>query len=573
MGVLAKTATSAGCCCMSGRFMKEAVLYLRKRPTMARIFATVLTLVLCLAMADRAAPEVFATASESNVTLVGHDPLFNRGMNAALAIYDHYVYVGNRTDSSSICVGATGTPSGDNCPHPHPGVLIVDIVDPAHPKVVGEIGKPYAGNIGVTTRELRVWPGKKLLLVMDFRCSHLIHACQSGSDAQFPFDIAFFDLTDPQQPRFISRYVPTSQAGKQVKPHEMFLWVDPGDKNRALLYLSTPTISKDPSSPNLIVADISKASQSGRVVEIAEGNWNNLYPGTDQADYPLASRDTCGPYDCNLFVHSMSVSVDGTRAFLSMEAGQFLILNTAAVAKDTSPDKVLSLNDDLITSPLNRPIWGQTPADPHAVPDNCKKACANGHSAVKVPGRQLVLTTDEVYGTFTDPKFGCPWGWERLIDVSDQAHPKIVGEFKIPQDERSFCGGPYDDAATEQFTSYSSHNPTVLRDLAIVAWHSGGLQVTDISDAAHPVRAAGYFPEPLKTVATEDPALSRGASKIVMWSYPIIKDGLIYVVDVRNGLYIVRYAGPHAAELSSVKFLEGNSNLGDAAALERSSAP
>jgi len=58
-----------------------------------------------------------------------------------------------------------------------------------------------------------------------------------------------------------------------------------------------------------------------------------------------------------------------------------------------------------------------------------------------------------------------------------------------------------------------------------------------------------------------------------MWSYPIIKDGLIYVVDVRNGLYILRYAGPHAAELSSVKFLEGNSNLGDAAALERSSAP
>ena len=547
----------------------------RSRSGPRAVLAAVFAVVLCAATASRAAPEVFATVSEFNVKLVGHDPLFSRGMNAALAIYDNYVYVGNRTDSSSICVGPTGTPSGDTCPHPHPGILIVDVVDPAHPKVVGEIGKPYAGNIGITTRELRVWPDKKLLIVMDFHCSHLIHACQSGTDAQFPFDIAFFDLTDPQQPRFISRYVPTSQAGKQVKPHEMFLWVDPSDQNRALLYLSTPTIFKNASSPNLIVADISRVSQGGRVVEIAEGNWNSLYPGTDRADYPVvpSSRDTCGPYDCNLFVHSMSVSIDGTRAFLSMEAGQFLILNTAAVAKDTSPGSVLSLSGDLITSPWDRPVWGQTPADPQAVPDNCKKACANGHSAVKVPGRQFVLTTDEVYGTFTDPKFGCPWGWERLIDISDQAHPKIVSEFKIPQDEQSFCGSQSDDAATEQFTSYSSHNPTVLRDLAIVAWHSGGLQITDISDAAHPVGAAAFFPDTLKTVATEDPALSRGPNKTIMWSYPIIKDGLIYVVDIRNGLYILRYTGPHADEVSNVKFLEGNSNLGDAAALERSSAP
>jgi hypothetical protein len=543
--------------------------------TLRVIFATVFALVLCVGTTNRAAPDVPATVSEWHVQLVAHDPLFNRGMNAALTIYDHFVYIGNRTDGSAVCVGATGNPSGDSCPHPHPGILIVDIKDPANPKVVGEIGKPFAGNVGITTRELRVWPDKKLLIVMDFRCSHAIHACQSGTDAQFPFDIAFFDLTDPQQPRFISRFVPTSHAGKQVKPHEMFLWVDPSDHDRALLYLSTPTISKDPSIPNLIVSDISQVSLGGHIVEIAEGNWNGFYPGTDRADYPLvpASRDTCGPYDCNLFLHSMSVSVDGTRAFLAMEAGQFLVLNTASVAKNAPSGRVLSLNGDLITSPLNRPVWGQTPADPRAVPDNCRKACANGHSAVKVPGRPLVLTTDEVYGTFTDPKFGCPWGWERLIDISDQTRPTIVAEFRVPQDLSPFCAGPYDDAGTEQFTSYSSHNPTALRDLAIVSWHSGGLQVTDISDAAHPVRAAFFFPDSLKTVTTEDPALSRGPNKTILWSYPIIKDGLIYVIDVRNGLYILRYTGPHADEVGGIKFLEGNSNLGDAAALEHSSAP
>jgi len=49
-----------------------------------------------------------------------------------------------------------------------------------------------------------------------------------------------------------------------------------------------------------------------------------------------------------------------------------------------------------------------------------------------------------------------------------------------------------------------------------------------------------------------------------MWSYPIIKNGLIYVVDIRNGLYILRYTGPHTGEVKQIEFLEGNSNLGDA---------
>jgi hypothetical protein len=248
-----------------------------------------------------------------------------------------------------------------------------------------------------------------------------------------------------------------------------------------------------------------------------------------------------------------------------MEAGQFLILDTSSVARAKAGDPVIALNSDLVTKPVDRPTWDQTPPSPSAVPANCKKDCPNGHSAVKVPGRALVLTTDEVYGTFTAPSDGCPWGWEHLIDVTDEAHPKIVGEYKLPEDEQSFCGSAGDGANTEAYTSWSSHNPTVLRDLAIATWHSGGLQVTDISDPAHPVQAGSYSPTPLAHVATEDPALGRGTSHVTFWSYPIIKNGLIYLIDVRNGLYILRYTGPHADEVSSVKFLEGNSDLGDAA--------
>jgi hypothetical protein len=45
-----------------------------------------------------------------------------------------------------------------------------------------------------------------------------------------------------------------------------------------------------------------------------------------------------------------------------------------------------------------------------------------------------------------------------------------------------------------------------------------------------------------------------GTNKVVMWSYPIINDG-VYVIDVRNGLYIFRYTGPRAGELDHLSFL------------------
>lgn len=68
-------------------------------------------------------------------------------------------------------------------------------------------------------------------------------------------------------------------------------------------------------------------------------------------------------------------------------------------------------------------------------------------------------------------------------------------------------------------------------------------------------------------MTTEDPTLSAGPDKVAFWSYPIVDDGLIYVVDVRNGLFVLRYEGPFAAEIATLRFLEGNSNLGDAASL------
>jgi hypothetical protein len=468
--------------------------------------------------------------TSSHFRLIGHDPLFSRGMNAAPALFadGEMLYVGNRTDGQAR--------------HPHPGILVVDVSDPASPTVVNEIGPPHAGNVDETTRELRVWPEKELLIVLSFRCSPVIHDCAGGPVTP---TYRFFDLSNPADPEHILTHVPTQADGTVRVPHEFFLWVDPEDEDRALLWESDPTTSVNPNRANMIIRDISRVPDGVQPTIVAQGNWNQFYPG---AANPAA-------YDNDLAVHSMAPTADGRLTHLAYLRGHYLALDTSEVVDTPTPSGVIDLNDNLITQVPDRPQWGAG--------NNCSghtaAGCAESHTSMQVPGRPYELNVDEVYGTFTHPSFGWPWGWVRLIDIRDPAHPKIVGEYKIHQNTPAYTPAPGEN----EFNSYSSHNPTVLPRLAFDAWHSGGLQAIDIAKPHRPRQTGWFSPTPLPAVATEDPALSRGPNKVVMWSYPIISDGLIYVVDIRNGLYVVEYKGKHQNDVRRIDFLEGNSNLGD----------
>jgi hypothetical protein len=543
------------------------------RPTIRLLTAATVVLVSILVPASAGASVVVGPGggtpdSSLNFELVGHNSLFGRGMNAALAIYDHFVYVGNRTDASNSCgdfnssgainpVLVPTNPDG-TCTHVHPGIQIVDVADPETPRVVGEIPASVAApnaageTSGVTSRELRVWPAKKLLIELSFRCSRVIHACPRGNDTTFPFDYKFFDLSDPLHPQLIKRHVTRSAAGVAIKPHEFFLWVDPNNHERALLYESTPFSgagSTNPARPQFVVEDISAVPEGGDVRLVAQGNWNQFFPGADnQANY-----------DFDLALHSMTPTVDGKTTYLAYLRGGMLVLDTSDVVNNTSPGTVISLNDKLLTPIANRATWG---AGNHCA-GGTAVGCTESHSAVPVPGRPFEVNIDEVYGQFTDPSFGSPWGWMRLIDVADPSAPAIVGEFKLFQNTDAFKAQGIDQD-TQNYTSYSTHNPTVLPRLVIDSWHSGGLQAVTIDDPANPSQGGFFSPEPLDAVALEDPALSRGPNKVVIWSFPIIRNGLIYVVDIRNGLFVLRYRGPHHNSVDHVAFLEGNSNLGDA---------
>jgi hypothetical protein len=466
--------------------------------------------VVLLAAVEPAQPQA-APAPPGRLQLVGHSPLQHRGMNAALAVHGDYAYVGSRTDGT----------------HLEAGVQVVDVSRPSNPRVVGEIGRPAAANPGESSRELRVWPEQDLLVVMNFACDAVGHLCLGSLVEEVPATFRFYDISGrhARQPRLVATYrVPRN-------PHEFFLWDDPAHEGRALLYITTPfTEGADIArgAPHLLVTDISRAR---------EGEFRELVSWSPEREERWDEAA----------LHSLSVSDDGTRAYLADLEGGFAVADTSELASGRPDPDIVQL------TPPEATVHHESPG---------------AHSALPLPGRPYALITDEVYGEafgaapvlgFNVLK-GCPWGWMRTIEASDPAAPREAGEFKVlPWNDPAAC--PEVSPLQDNGASFSSHNITVTEHLALVSWHSAGLQVASLADPEQPRPAASFQPRPLPLVMTEDPALSL-TEKTVMWSYPVVKDGLIYVVDLRNGLYVLRYRGPFEDEVRCAAFLEGNSNVG-----------
>lgn len=460
------------------------------------------------------------TGTSSGFQLVGHEPLLDRGVNAALAIYDHTVYVGSRSDGT----------------HLNSGVQIVDVTDPAHPADTGSIPLPADLSVGYTSREMRVWPQQKLLMVVYFGCSAILHACASGADlaGSLTSRINFFDLSDQANPVLVSSYTPS------VVPHELFLWLDPArPASRALLYWTSPNSS----AKQLVVTDLS-AWRSGAFPEIATMST----PAFDSA--------TTAAFDTRL--HSLSVSPDGNRGYLAYLGGGVFDIDTSDLASGRASPVIR-----LLTPVAGRAFW-----------DN-----QGAHSTVRIPGTSYLFTTEEIYGkgvvlndAFGAALGGCPWGWVRIVDNSNPAHLRVVAEYRADENQAGFCAGV--STLADNFSSYASHNPTVLPGLALLTWHSAGLRAVDLCDPLHPATAGAFVPTPdshTPGVHTEDPALEPGSNGTIAWSYPIIRNGLIYYTDIVNGLYIVRYTGRNAASVAQTSFYEGNSTVGSAGSLPAAS--
>jgi len=155
-----------------------------------------------------------------------------------------------------------------NCGRPE--VNILDVSDPANPVHLGALALPA----GSKPTEVRTLADLDLLVVSDLSSGRLLLT---------------YDVSDCAEPKPLGSLTLAHEA------HEFYLW---RDQSRVLAYGATFT--RFP--PTLVVIDL-----------------------TDPAEPAEVARWTAADDDVPGIMHSLSVSPDGTRAYLAMWGGGFVV--------------------------------------------------------------------------------------------------------------------------------------------------------------------------------------------------------------------------------------------------------
>ncbi|HZD02907.1 MAG TPA: hypothetical protein VFA46_22755 [Actinomycetes bacterium] len=198
--------------------------------------------------------------------------------------------------------------------------------------------------------------------------------------------------------------------------------------------------------------------------------------------------------------HDMSISNDGTRMYVA-QPGNFVPFGLPG------PDGlvIVDVSDIQFRRPNPQPrvistlFWNDGGVAQQTIP-------------VTIHGRPHLIFTDETGpGALPGPQASrvdacarglTPFGFARIIDISDERNPKIISKLMLQVDDPANCDRVINDfpAATAEMESYgySTHycgvdkreNPKLLA----CGYLGGGLRVFDIRDPYHPKEIAYYKP-------------------------------------------------------------------------------
>ena len=188
----------------------------------------------------------------------------------------------------------------------------------------------------------------------------------------------------------------------------------------------------------------------------------------------------------NEFSHGMSLSDDGNRAYIADPSQHSMAILDTSEIQARKPDPQVR--------EISRITW-----DRASIPQNAIPFTENGHP--------YVLEFDEYNAGTLSPE-GNPddVGAGRIIDISDEKAPRIVGNLRLqinqPKEHAQYSDDPGAMGSThggaQGYAAHYCNIPTRV-DPKIVAcsFISSGLRVFNIEDLAQP-REVGYFVAPTK---------------------------------------------------------------------------
>ena len=219
--------------------------------------------------------------------------------------------------------------------------------------------------------------------------------------------------------------------------------------------------------------------------------------------------------DSGLSLHGPPYVV-GDRAYLSYGGGGMVILD---ISDPTRPRQVSRFK---VSPPFHGGLFG-----------------AGVHTVRPLPGRGLAV----VHGEAHDEGCHDPLDFCGIVDISDEASPRLVSTFPVPRPARDLPYRSYCDKGGR----FGPHNSVLPQgspfiedrdDVVYMTWFNAGLRIYDVSDARHPVEVASFVPA--------DPTERFGPmpqNALVAQSEDVIVDtrGFIYVSDKNQGIHILRW--------------------------------
>lgn len=355
---------------------------------------------------------------------------------------------------------------------------------------------------------------------------------RGGTDRQANYHgVKFYDISDPARPVFLSYWeAPVSPPDPDTGVYPDAAGVHHFNFKGRHLYLGTEyrgyigrilviLDATDPKNPKQVGQWWIRGQKSPE--EDAARDW------IQQPNFsnPIV-RGPSGLWTKHVGMHY--VAVEGDRAYLSYNQAGLVILDV----KDNSRPKLVSRVDYLVP--------GFDPSNPDA--EACKKAasgreaaCGNTHSAKRVPGRDLLLVSDEY--------FSCPYGHVRIFDIGDETKPRIISHFTTDQNAACDPEKPSQPADPARFPRRgpSSHIGNAWGgNLYFMAWYGMGVRAIDITDPYHPVEAGYYEYRVDKDLGKESPAYAGSDTYDVLFG----PEGYLYVSDGTAGLRVLRFTGP-----------------------------
>ena len=246
--------------------------------------------------------------------------------------------------------------------------------------------------------------------------------------------------------------------------------------------------------------------------------------------------------------HDIRISDDGTRAYVAV-LGYALQREYTDVQRRANGLAILDVSD----------IQERRP-DPQVRVLGATHWEDGGGAQVPIPlrikGRPYVVFTDWAGpggGTNVPEaaRLACgqglpPFGFARLIDISDEQHPTVVSKIMLPVQDPANCSAVMNDlAATRAGYSSSMCTPDNPQNASIIAcaWKESGLRIFDIRDPSRPAEIAYYKPMGRRSPSGSPTSGGTGGlgDRVIQVPRVDLRQNEVWFMSQESGMQIVRF--------------------------------